>query len=177
MANYKDDKVFCKIVNLVVNTEGGFVDDPMDSGGATKYGVAFNYNKKELKELFNITKPEQMRDLTPDQAKQLYYHKYYAGSGAAGLSDVDLAYIHFDAAVNQGIGWAKKALGSLSKNPFWYDGSGGKNRLLFMGLFLEYVAKRLDRYTDLNLSLRKRYLSGWVNRIVDVINNANEVLE
>jgi len=173
---YKKDPIFDQIVKYVVKIEGGFVNDPRDPGGPTKFGIAWNYNHDVLKALFGYSTWQEMKDkLTQEQAKEIYFRKYYVGSGAAGLTDEGLAFIHFDCAVNQGVGIAKKFLETLSKNPKHYDGRGNKNQLLFLGLYLEYIAKRLDRYTDLRQDLRRAYLSGWVNRIIHVIENTKEL--
>lgn len=30
-----------EIINEIINSEGGYVNDPSDSGGETKYGITF----------------------------------------------------------------------------------------------------------------------------------------
>lgn len=173
--DFEQDPTFKKIVALVVSSEGGYSDDPRDPGGPTKYGIAWNFNADYLKKNFGLKSSADMKNLTVDQARQCYYDKYYLASGAKGLTDVDLAYIHFDCAVNQGVGIAKKFLDSLSPNPRYFDGSGGKNRLMFLKLFMKYVQLRLDRYAHSRKELKAAYLSGWVNRMVDVMENSEEL--
>lgn len=170
MANlkFREDEIFCLIVNEVIDVEGGFSNDPDDSGGPTKYGIAWNYNHEYLKEHFGIKTWQQMRDtLTKDQARQCYYDKYYVASGAAKLTDEGLAFIHFDCAVNQGVGTAKKLLKKLEPNPFHYDGRGSTNKELFRQLYIDYIVLRLDAYGKLPLAKRKKYMTGWVNRLIE----------
>ena len=133
-------------------------------------GIAWNYNADWLKKNTNIQTPAMMRQLTKDQALWCYYDRYWVPSGGRGITDVDLAYIHLDAAVNCGVGQALKFLRRLSKNPKNYDFSFGKNRTLAMTLFLEYTAQRLSFYT--HIRNRDRFLEGWINRMADVIKNS-----
>lgn len=167
---FEKDPTFCEIVHLVINSEGGYVNHPRDKGGPTKYGIAWNYNSGYLKSQFSMNVPTDVQKLTWKQAQQLYYDRYWLPSGAKGITDVDLAYIHFDCAVNAGVGRAALCLSRLSKDPRHYDGAGGKNRTLFMSLFLEYTAQRLRFYA----SARDRdvFLAGWVNRMAEVIQNS-----
>ena len=73
------------------------------------------------------------------------------------------------------MGIAKGFLGGLSVNPFWYDGTGNKNALIFMRLYMEYLTKRLRRYTRLRKELRREYMTGWVNRMLDVFYNTEKL--
>lgn len=175
MLEYQNDKRYLELVGLVVKIEGGYVNDPNDSGGPTKWGVAWNYNADALKKLFGFKSSADMKNLTKEQATELYYQKYYIASESHKISDIDLAYIHFDCAVNQGLGTAEKIIKALSPSPFHYDGSGGKNRLLFLQLFLDYVTMRLKQYTKTKKVLRTEYLSGWVNRVAKVMEDSKEL--
>lgn len=170
---FKTDETFLKVIPLVLNSEGGYVNHSKDPGGPTMRGIAWNYNADYLKNNFGFKGPEDIKKLTADQARQCYYDKYWLASGGGGITDVDLAYIHFDMAVNCGVGAARNTLGKLSLNPKNYDGKGGKNRSLFLQLFLEYVAHRLSYYT--HCRNRDAFLEGWVNRMVNVIRDAKDL--
>jgi lysozyme family protein len=170
---FADDATFLKVIPLVLNSEAGYVNHPSDPGGPTMRGIAWNYNADYLKRAFGFKTSADIKRLTADQAKQVYYDKYWRPSGGEGITDVDLAYIHFDMAVNCGVGAARNTLSKLSLNPKNYDGSGGKNRSLFLQLFLEYTAHRLSYYT--HCRNRDAFLEGWVNRMVDVIKNAKDL--
>lgn len=171
--SYKKDETFCKIIALVLPLEAGFANHPNDPGGPTMRGVAWNYNAQYLREKFGFETWKDIKSLTKDQACQCYYDRYWLASGADGISDVDLAFIHLDAAINCGVGSAQKFLSRLSKNPKHFDGRGGKNRTLFLGLFLEYTANRLSYYTS--CKNRDDFLEGWVNRMVKVIRESKDL--
>jgi lysozyme family protein len=166
---YQKDNNYCTSVKLVFSSEGGYVNDPEDKGGATKFGIAYNYNATYLKDNFGITGPEGMFNLTIEQARQLYYDKYWIKCEADIISNLPLAYMHFDAAVNQGVGKSLEFLNSLSKSARHFDGSNGKNKSLFDDLLVEYTIKRIRHY--IKCRDRKRYLEGWMKRLADVLDN------
>lgn len=165
---FESDSIFCQLIKLVINSEGKFVNHPSDPGGPTMYGVAYNYNVLALKKI-GLPNPMDVQRITIDQAKQIYYDKYWLASNGNGIQDIDLAYIHLDAAINCGTGAASMFLSRLSRNPKNFEGHG-KNKVLFMTLFLEYLAHRLHYYT--HCKNRKPFIDGWVNRMVDVIRNS-----
>jgi len=65
------------IAKTLVN-EGGYVNDPNDSGGATKYGVT----QRDITGLPGF--PTDVKDLTGSQAIDYYEHYYWAKFGSAG---------------------------------------------------------------------------------------------
>lgn len=169
MYPFESDKLYCELVGYVVNSEGGYVDNPKDPGGPTKYGVAWNYNAGILKEL-GVTSPAGMKNLDLAIAKQIYYKKYWLASGANHIPDKALAYVHFDAAVNHGVGFAAKCVFGLSKKPSGFEAGEGKNALLWRTLLIEYLMMRLSAYAhDKNW---KTFLAGWCNRIVHLTQTA-----
>lgn len=79
----------------------GYVNDPLDRGGETKFGVAKNANPD-----LNIT------DLTWDAAKRVYFRRYWLASNCDDITLMSprLAVLHFDGAVNHGVGRAGRFL-------------------------------------------------------------------
>lgn len=162
------DKVYLEVLPFVLNSEGGYSNHPNDPGGPTMRGIAWNYNAGWL-QAHGYTR-ETLKKLTKEHAALCYYERYWIPSGAIGITDVDLAYIHMDTAVNCGVGTAIKMLKRLSHNPGYYDFSGGKNRALALSLFLEYAAQRIRYYTQ--AKNRDKFLAGWMNRMASVIENS-----
>lgn len=159
--NWKKDALYCDLVAKVISSEGGYVNDPDDPGGATKYGIAFNYNQGALAKI-GITAPEQVKDLTLDQAREIYYWKYWQAAGCDKIADKKLAYTHFDTAVNCGIGAAARIMMRLSQNPKNFE-AGGKNVSLWRELFSQYQKQRMDYY--MQCKGWKKYGEGWTNRL------------
>lgn len=94
---------FDEAFRIVVGHEGGYVNDPKDPGGETKFGIS-----KRAHPRLDIA------SLTLEQAKEIYRRDYW-DKAACHLMDPGLALICFDAAVNNGVGqaarWLQSALG------------------------------------------------------------------
>lgn len=159
--DYEKDPIFCKLIEYILLSEGDYSNDPDDPGGPTKYGIALNYNK----EILATMGIKDVKGLTYPQAKQIYYVKYWLACGANYIHDESLAYMHFDTAVNCGVGTANIFLGRLSKNPKNYE-ANGKNEVLWLKLYIEYLSFRMSYYTTIKGGLK--FLRGWINRLVDV---------
>jgi lysozyme family protein len=159
---YEKDLIYLAVVPYVLNSEGGYSNNIHDLGGPTNRGIAWNYNKEILLAM-GVT---DVKNLTKEQALQIYYVKYWQASLSNTIPDKRLAYMHFDAAVNQGVGFSLNALKKLSKNPANFEGNG-KNEALWLRLLLEYLDIRLKAYNrDRN---RKTFLEGWINRLISLI--------
>lgn len=76
----------------------GYVDDPYDNGGETKFGVARNANPD-----LDIT------NLTWEEAKEVYHRRYWL-NGSCDKLPARVAVLHFDGCVNHGVGRANKFL-------------------------------------------------------------------
>jgi lysozyme family protein len=68
------DRAFEVAVAETLLHEGGYVDDPDDPGGETKFGIAKRYHPDV-----------DVESLTPAQARWIYYHEYWKPHGYAHL--------------------------------------------------------------------------------------------
>ena len=89
---------FDDIIEVVLEHEGGYVNDPDDPGGETNFGVA----KRSHPDV-------DIANLTKDGAKEIYKEVYWDKNKVESLS-ADLRHIYFDMCVNQGRGRAVKIL-------------------------------------------------------------------
>ena len=153
------------ILNQVIANEGGYVNDPNDEGGATKYGIATNFNKEALKKLG----VSDVKDLTIDQAKEIYRNKYVKPSKLELVPD-EAKKDYFDAYVNspkRAIKALQKSVGATADGVF---GNKTKEALLknqgVSGLDIKrnYVSDIIDSTSDSNL---KNYINGWMNRYLE----------
>ena len=91
------------IAREIVTREGGYVNDPDDPGGATRYGVTL----KALRALGldpsgdGRIDAEDLKALTPDKAAEIYVEHYFRRPGIAQLPEV-LHPSVFDMYVNAG---------------------------------------------------------------------------
>ena len=158
-----DDKFNMAIIKVLAN-EGGYVNDPKDSGGVTKYGISKrSYPKLDIK------------NLTIEDAKAIYYRDFWEGQKYKEIKSDQLSSKIFDLAVNVGISRAhmilQRALRAIG-NPVKEDGIIGKITLLAVNssnekeLLAAIKAEAAGYYRSIvakNASQGK-FLSGWLNR-------------
>lgn len=140
----------------------GYVNDPVDPGGETKFGVAKNANQ-DL----------DIKAMTWGQAKERYYTKYWL-AGSCDRLPARLAVLHFDGCVNHGI---KKAGTFLQKAVSAVpDGEVGPATIakVLSSNELDTCAKicdlRAQFYRDIvaNKPTQAKYLNGWLRRITEM---------
>lgn len=91
------------IAREIVAREGGYVNDPDDPGGATKFGVTLGTMQRlgiDLNRDGAVT-ARDVRLLTVDQAVDIYVKHYFEGAGVGRLPPVVQAPV-FDMQVNAG---------------------------------------------------------------------------
>ena len=154
---------FDDIIEVVLEHEGGYVNDPKDPGGETNFGIA----KRSHPEV-------DIKNLTKDDAKEIYYQVYWIKNRVPQLPD-ELKHIYFDMCVNQGRGRAVKIL-QIAANAKGADlkvegGLGPKTIGALKGVELDRVrAYRVKYYADLvtrKPDLEKFYF-GWFRRALEV---------
>jgi lysozyme family protein len=150
---------------VVLEHEGGFVDDPEDPGGATKYGVSL----RAFVALYPTATVQSIRDLTVEDAADFYHSEYWDLCQCNALSPgLDLAV--FDCAVHQGARTARKLLQrALRVKADGYIGPITLGALLDADpaeVLLDFMARRAKRYTRTRGV--KRFGRGWYRRLLDV---------
>ena len=154
---------FEEIIEVVLEHEGGYVNDPDDAGGETKYGIA----KRWYPDV-------DIKNLTKEQAKKIYHTDYWR-RGKCDSVPPQLRHIYFDMCVNQGKGRAVKILQQAANAKgagLKVDGGLGPKTIGAMkGVELQRVrAYRVKYYADLvtrKPDLEKFYF-GWFRRALEV---------
>ena len=91
------DNRFEKAVAIVLKHEGGYVNNPKDPGGETKFGISKrSYPKEDIK------------NLTIERAKQIYYNDFWIKCNFYKISSDSIAFKLFDLGVNTGCAGATK---------------------------------------------------------------------
>lgn len=134
---------------FVKRWEGGYSDNPEDHGNwtggrkgqgelkGTKFGIsAASYPHLDI------------RNLTIEQADEIYKRDYWQASGADKLP-YPYCLLVFDTAVLHGVGTAKKWVGEVGDNAY------------------AFAAKRLAVYTKLDNW--QHFGAGWVNRVANLL--------
>jgi len=160
----KDLTTFDGIIDMVLQHEGGYVNDPADPGGETKYGIS-----KRAYPNVNI------KNLTKNDAKEIYKEDYW-GVGKCDKIPPHLRHIYFDMCVNFGIGKAvgvlQRAANSKSGNRLDIDGKLGPLTLgsiknLEVDRVRSFRVLRFAEITINNPNLSKFWV-GWYRRATEV---------
>ena len=109
-----------KLLPKLVAVEGGYVNDPSDSGGETNYGITIAVARR-----YGYTGP--MRAMPKSTAESIYERQYFVDPGfdkVAALSE-RVAEELFDTGVNLGVGRAAEylqmSLNALNNGGVLYD--------------------------------------------------------
>lgn len=163
MGALMSDNTFQAALDLVLEHEGGYVNDPSDRGGETKYGIS----KRAFPDL-------DIRNLTREDAARIYKAKYWDAGRFGRINDEALACRAFDLAVNCGTGTAvrllQQAVNLLATSvTLEVDGRLGARTAAAINGYrhpkallaaLKYLAAQ--RYINLR---QPRFLAGWLNRL------------
>jgi lysozyme family protein len=165
------------VANYILEVEGGFADNPKDPGGRTNYGITANTLAGVRGRLKGLALPEDVKDLTKEQALAIYEHFYWKPAGCDDIPrPIDL--VVFDGCVNcgvrQGVKFLQQALnllgekltvdgifGSKTKSAVWnhaFPKSKVPSTILWCrAMFYNDIVKRKPD--------QRVFLHGWLNRL------------
>ena len=166
---------FDKCLHMLLEHEGGYVNNKHDKGGMTNLGVT----KRVYDEWIGRESTEQeMRDLTPDDVAPIYKKNYWDRvKGDYVPSGVD--WCLYDWAVNSGSGRPAKAVQrAVGATP---DGVIGKQTV---GLIMEKDPKFIIDYVYTvrqafyeGLDDYKHFGRGWSRRNTETLHQAMKMVE
>ncbi len=146
---------FDSCIEFVLRHEGGYVFDPRDAGGETKYGIS--------KRAFP---GEDIKALTEARARDLYRTQYWGPIRGDSLP-LPVALVVLDFAVNSGVGTAsrelQRSIGAAA------DGVIGPKTLEALSLRAplevcrDVIARRVCFLAGLD---QPHFLRGWIRRCV-----------
>jgi lysozyme family protein len=131
---------FDRAVAFVIHEEGGYVWDPQDPGGETRYGIS----KRAYPQI-------DIKNLTVEQAKTIYRRDYW-NPLQLDARPYGPALCLFDCGVNQGLGRARQLLARVatSSQPF----------------IVAFQSERALHYAG--LPTFSRFGRGWMRRLLRV---------
>jgi lysozyme family protein len=147
-------------IPYVLENEGGFSNDPNDSGGATSYGIT---DAEAQRHGYDV------RRLTLDQAKSIYRSDYWSFDD---LTDQRVATKVLDIVVNMGVSGGMKVIQRACGVP--PDGVWGPiTEASLNTMDAEYAIEQMsmnqsDHYVDICTSRRSQmdFLKGWERRAI-----------
>jgi lysozyme family protein len=163
--------MFKEAVEHVLKNEGGYVDDPLDNGGATNFGISIRFLKRVQS---NVT-IDTIKNLTVDDAKLLYKTYFWNNNNYERIADKNLVIKLFDISVNVGSSRAKRLLQesvrAVNNIELVQDGVLGPKSLYCINnvnaeaLLSAFKMNCASYYKSLN---QPRFLTGWLNRVFSV---------
>lgn len=133
-----EDAQFEYAVNVVLEHEGGYVNDPKDPGGATQWGISLRFLKQLGHEVGDLDGDgdidvDDIRSMTREQAVAIYRERFWDKYRYGEIDDLALATKVFDLAVNMGSNRAhrllQRALHAVGQRDVVVDGIlGSKTR-------------------------------------------------
>lgn len=156
---------FRRAVDHLFALEGGYVNDPKDKGGETKYGIS-----KRSYPLVSIA------TLTKDDAVQIYHRDFWCPLRLDELRSEKVARVAFEFGVHAGVTRSAKALQSAvnaAGRPLSVDGHVGPatvamvNRVgeeAMLSLLRREILAHYDGIVRRDAS-QSRFLRGWRNRL------------
>lgn len=160
---------FARALSRVLVHEGGYVNDPLDPGGATNKGITCR-----VYDAWRTRKGLPTRDVRQIEGREVaeIYRLQYWDAVKGDDLPAGLDYVLFDGAVNSGpsqsIKWLQRALGTVA-----VDGQIGQATLAAVaehGRPAELVEKICDRRLAFLKALRTwpRFGRGWSTRVASV---------
>ena len=155
---------FDPAVKKLLKKEGGYVFDPNDRGGETKYGIT------------KVSYPDlDIKNLTLQEAEAIYLRDYWNPIRLGLISDQAVAEFMLDTAANSGTGTAGKMLQKAANTlgaRLVVDGAVGPltvtavNALNAKALLSNMVSWRVKFYENIVAkdASQKKFLKGWLAR-------------
>jgi len=163
-----------KSFELMLKSEGGYVNNPADPGGMTNLGVT----KATWENWVGRASDEaEMRSLTPEKVEPLYKKKYFDAVRGDELP-IGLDYLLFDFAVNAGVGRSIKTLQTAVGVP----ADGGFGPLTMAAVQTQNPKQLIEQFSQAkenfyrSLPTFATFGRGWLNRVADVKLKANSMI-
>lgn len=164
------DRNFSRALSLVLKSEGGFVNDPRDPGGATNKGVTIATYRTYVDPKGTV---DDLKKITDAQVATVYRRQYWDVVHGAELPD-GVDYATFDFAVNSGPDRAKKYLQAVVG--VTQDGRIGPQTIA--AVQAQAPATVINTLCDKRLSFLKglktwtTFGKGWSSRVTSVRSDA-----
>ena len=163
-----------KSFELMLKSEGGYVNNPADPGGMTNLGVT----KATWENWVGRASDEaEMRGLTPEKVEPLYKKKYWDAVRGDELP-AGISYLCFDFAVNAGAGRSIKTL----QTAVGVTPDGGFGPMTMAAVQAVDPVELIERFSQAkedfyrSLTTFSTFGKGWLNRVADVKQHATSMV-
>ena len=172
---------FKKALEGVLKAEGGYVNDPDDTGGETYKGVSRRFNSKWqgwvlvdlLKQKANFPANLDYNDELQKHVADLYEQNYWDRVSGDDIANQEIAESIFDFAVNAGVKTSSRLAQTCVEAKA--DGVIGANTIIKINnantdLFIAtFALLKISRYIAIceGKPVNRKYFFGWVRRAME----------
>lgn len=173
--------VFDRALAHVLEMEGGYTDDPHDPGGPTNLGITLgvfaSWRKVTLTAANRASLVRDLKAIDRATVREIYRRRYWDAARCAELP-APLAFLHFDAAVNHGVGNAirflQEAAGAGVDGEIGPETRAAVARTPLADALDAYAAIRKRRYRALPHFWR--FGRGWLRRVEKTLKRARDLV-
>ncbi len=173
---------FKNALEAVLHVEGGWSNHPEDPGGATNYGITLGTYRHALNTAVitgtSKTVMEGLKTIPQSDVRQIYWVLYWQAAHCSELPEA-LAIVHFDAAVNHGVGRAiqflQKTIGAAVDGEWGPETKARARKASGENSLEKYLGLRLDHYQS--RPHFKTFGRGWLARLEHIRNFAKQHLK
>ncbi len=171
---------FISLVEKLLDHEGGFSDHPSDPGGCTNFGITIGTLGDWRG---NKVTCQEVHDLKRDEAKEIYFAKYW-NAVKADMLPAGVDYIVFDFGVNAGVSRSARTLQSiLAKRDPSLKVDGAIGPLTIAALAKASPRAVIDEFHEAKMAFYRglptwdTFGNGWTNRANETLAQARAALE
>ncbi|HDK5951965.1 TPA: hypothetical protein M4Y80_005301, partial [Klebsiella pneumoniae] len=177
-------ELFSKISSVILQHEGGYVNDPNDRGGETNMGITIaTWRAYAPSDLGIEATTNTLRNMTKEQAEIIYYNHYWEPKGFCKLETIKIALMLYDWTITSGraVTQVRKMLHNeyninlVVSNTMDDDMIHCINAIEDQEQLLSRIAEvRKEYYRSLTITngepnAQVRFLTGWINRVNDCL--------
>lgn len=170
---------YINAINEVLKREGGFINHPLDKGGATNWGITQAVYEKFKGRKVSL---DEMRSMPKSEAISIYKSEYWDKIQGDKISFYPVAYAIFDQAVNRGVGsavrQAQKVVGIAQDGvmgPVTLQAINSKTDSNFLNNFIP-LSEQFYKDLVLKNPSQSVFLKGWLNRVNEIKNYTNSFI-
>lgn len=159
-------------INKVLEHEGGYVNNPLDTGGRTNYGITqATYEKFLGRKLSSAEADSVMKNMPKGNAVTIYKSMYWDAIQGDKIKQYAIAAIIFDQAVNRGVSaavkQAQRILGLAQDGKIGPITIATLNGVKDTDFIPKYLTESINAYKTIvaNNPSQSVFLNGWLKRV------------
>jgi len=164
--------IFNKIIKKVLNNEGGYANNPKDSGGETYKGISRKYFPKwnGWNVVDSLNDKNQYNKLLEDSVIEFYRENFYNPINIEDVNSIAIQFQILDTAINMGrittVKLLQTVIGVTADGIVGNQTLNAINMLDEEKLLLRFKLAKVARYAYLanKYPKNKVFLSGWLQR-------------